>query len=199
MYANLRQRQDVFSVGGVIDCRGWRVKIDNFTGDRCEESSPEIPFNFDSLSRARAARMIEDLKFDLSELSFVFLGNVRPVPQSEISFGTQRPRRDTVHIRQAAADQEWRTRALRLRCRASFDGRVLLRLASEWLADLLQIHFDGYLGADWRQHWREIVTKIKAASWDMFTLSGEVRKRMESTYGLPRFGLGVWCPLELDA
>ncbi len=37
--------------------------------------------------------------------------------------------------------------------------------------------------------------KVKAANWEMFMLPEEVRNRIESTYGAPRFGPEVWCHL----
>ncbi len=48
-----------------------------------------------------------------------------------------------------------------------FTGRVLCCFTSEWLAELFQNVFDGYLGADWKQRRDKVWLKLKAANFVM--------------------------------
>jgi hypothetical protein len=77
-----------------------------------------------------------------------------------------------------------------------FDERVLVHFASEESADLFQMDFGGYSGADWRQYEKRIFVREKAANWEMHLSSEQVRNRVEITRGTPRFRPGGAVPHE---
>ncbi len=81
-----------------------------------------------------------------------------------------------------------------------FAGRLLVCFAVEWLSDVFEFDFGGYL--DFAEYFRwqyekRTFTTGKAASWEMHVLSDGVRSRMGNAYGLLRFDPEVWCHLEL--